>query len=86
MPFAWLQSSIPEAVTATFSAKRHAMLQREVKERAALLMRLGHSRQEAAARCRANVAWEYELEPDLPAVAGEIDALVAEVRDRAKIA
>jgi len=86
MPFSWLHPSIPKAVATSFPSKRRAMLQREIKERAALLMRLGHSRAEAAGRCRANVDWEYELETGLPAVADEIDALVAQVFDRAKVA
>ena len=84
MPFSWLHPTIPDAVTGTFAAKRHAMLQKEVRERSALLMRLGHSRAETADRCRANLEWEYELEAD-PAVLGEIVGLVAEVYDRAGI-
>ncbi len=84
MPFPWLHASIPDAVTGTFPGKRHAMLRKEVRERAGLLMRLGHSRQEAAARCRANLEWEFELE-ELPGVVGEIETLVGEVFDHAKV-
>ena len=84
MPFPWLHATIPDDVTGSFPAKRHAMLQREIRERAALLMRLGHSRAATAAACRANLEWEFELEA-LPPVVGEIDGLVAEVYDRAGV-
>ena len=51
MPFPWYHPEIPKAAQSSFAAKRHAMMQRAVRERAGLLMRLGWGRKDAARRC-----------------------------------
>ena len=42
--------------------RRLAMYRTELAERAALLQRLGHSAEQATARLRANVAWDFDVE------------------------
>ena len=56
MTFPWLE---PPAPVADGAARRLAAIQRELRERSALLARLGMSQAEAAARLSARVAWEY---------------------------
>jgi hypothetical protein len=54
------------------------MLRHELEDRAALLHRLGYSKDRAKARLRANVQWDYELhgKPRSPETDREIDKLV----------
>jgi hypothetical protein len=40
--------------------RRLAMYRTELAERAALLQRLGHSAEQATARLRANLAWDFD--------------------------
>jgi hypothetical protein len=81
MPFPWLQSKIVPEFAASLPERRKEMQRREVRERAALLMRLGRSRKEATATCRANLEWEFDGMA-APEVLGEIDALVEQVYTR----
>ena len=43
------------------SARRDEVLRQELEDRAALLCRLGYSKQRTKARLKANVQWDYEL-------------------------
>jgi hypothetical protein len=65
-------------------AKRDEMLRHEMEDRAALLLRLGYSKNDAKARLRANVAWDYELrgKPRSVETDREIDKLVDAVYRR----
>jgi hypothetical protein len=78
--FPWLESS---AGTRDGADPRLAVAQAELRDRAALLHRLGYSAARAAARCRANVAWDYATTPR-PAGLDDaaIKALVDEVYKR----
>lgn len=62
MTFPWLQPSAP---VADGPAHRLAAAQRELRERSALLARLGLSVADATARLSARVAWDYD--PGSPA-------------------
>ncbi len=54
------------------------MYRTELAERAALLCRLGYPREQAAARLRANVAWDFETAGTGSApTAKDIDAVIA---------
>src|SRR2546421_12717698 len=78
-PFEWWQTRRPPPAA---SAKaREAMYLAELRERAALLRRLNYSREEARARLRANLAWDFELS-GTPGFAGKIDGIVDEVYRR----
>ena len=57
MSFPWLQ---PTAPVADGPARRLSAAQRELRERAALLARLGLSVADATARLCARVAWDFD--------------------------
>jgi hypothetical protein len=78
MPFPWLQVPTSTSLKQSQRAKAVDMFRTEVKKRAELLMHLGHSQKNVAARCRDYLSWEFELNGK-PPIAGEVDALVGEV-------
>ena len=75
MPLSYLRPTVPAQVKSTFPAASLAMQRREVSERAALLRRLGYSRDEALRRCQAYEVGHYEPFARSP-VADEVKALV----------
>lgn len=81
MPFPWLHAELPAAVTAAFSGKSRDNLRREVGERARLLMHLGFDEAAAVARCRQDLAWEWEI-PGPPPLLDEVPALVRAIYQR----
>lgn len=60
MPFSWYHPDVPEAYTDAGS-KAEQMYLHELRERAALLMRLGYPKQETKLRLMGNVRWDFEL-------------------------
>lgn len=78
MPFPWISSHIPADYAATFRDKALAMYREEVRQRAELLLHLGYSAQEAMARCRDNLRWDFELNGPCP-IEGEVQKLVQAV-------
>ena len=60
MPFPWYDPDVPIEY-AVRPERATQMYLSEMRERAALLMRLGYSKEEAAARLRGNVRWDFEL-------------------------
>ena len=79
MAFDWMSSPVPTHIHESGAARFKAMQAQDVRERAALLRRLGHSRAYAEFRCRRNVAWAFEVagksllsDADLKAVVGEV--------------
>jgi len=83
--FPYYAYEVPAALHHTFAARAHEMSRREIAERAGILMRLGHSQADVTARLKQYVAWEFELHGK-PAVAAEVDDLVAQVYARAQTA
>ncbi|HEY3355770.1 MAG TPA: hypothetical protein VGQ83_21135 [Polyangia bacterium] len=82
MPFPWLHPSIPTEYRKTFARKAEAVFVQELEERAALLQRLNYSKQDAAARLRANVRWEHEPRPAPSKLIERVDAIVDAVYAR----
>jgi hypothetical protein len=77
-PFDWMEPKRnPEAARAQ-RGRREAMYRTELEERAALLQRLGRSRESARARLAANVAWDFER-GDSPIAPAQLDAIVDRV-------
>jgi hypothetical protein len=77
-PFDWMEPKRnPEAAKAQ-RGRREAMYRSELEERAALLQRLGRSRDEARARLRANMAWDFERGGS-PLGPAQVDAIVDKV-------
>ena len=60
MPFPWYHPDVPREYTDR-PDKALQMYTLELKERAALLMRLGYSQEETIVRLRGNVRWDFEL-------------------------
>jgi hypothetical protein len=63
------------------SARAREVKRQEVRERAALLLRLGRTREEAVARCRQNLRWDYALHGE-PELLGEVEKIVSDVYRR----
>lgn len=85
MSFSWMNADVPRAYQETSAGKALAQYRDEVKKRAALLMHLGFSEAETAARCRENIEWDFELNGRCP-VADEVPELVKAVYRRAHLA
>jgi hypothetical protein len=61
--------------------RRHEMYRKEIEDRAALLMRLGHAASAVKARLKKAVEWDFDLHAR-PDHAGEVDRIVDEVYKR----
>lgn len=59
MPFAWYHAET--AHDQQSSAKAREMYERELADRAALLLRLGFAKKDVLARLTANVQWDFDL-------------------------
>lgn len=81
MAFDWMHPRIPDSFRASWPDKGREAARREIRERASLLMRLGRTKKEAAARCRQNLEWDWDLSGK-PPLLGEVDGLVDEVYRR----
>ena len=62
----------------TERSRREAMYRTELEERAGLLQRLGHSREQARARLAANLEWDFGAAPS-PLAPAALDAIVERV-------
>ncbi len=70
--FDWWTPRVPQAWRQRAAEAGRRALERDVRERAALLGRLGRGQAEVLARCRQNLAWEFDR---LEAPAGVEEAL-----------
>lgn len=77
MPFSWFHPNVPTEYTDA-GQKAERMYIHELRERAALLMRLGYTKDEARARLKGNVQWDFELHGK-PGHLGRIDEVVESV-------
>src|SRR5437588_11712646 len=77
-PFDWMEPKRNPAHARTLAAKRQAMYESELGDRAALLQRLGLSRQAARARLGARLAWDFEGRPT-PVGDQQLDAILDRV-------
>lgn len=57
----------------------HRQTEQAVRDRAAMLRRLGYDQPYVTARAHADLAWEYECTGTSPLDAKEVDALIARV-------
>lgn len=76
-----MEPKIGKAVRRRASARTREAGRRELRERARILMNLGYSQAEAAARCKRTLEWEHDLGPGT-SLAGDVDAIVREVYER----
>jgi hypothetical protein len=82
MSFPYYASHVPADLKATFAPRALEMERKEIRERAGILMRLGHTQPDVTVRMKQYVAWEFEMHGK-PAVAAEVEELVAGVYSRA---
>ena len=61
--------------------RRQQMYKKEIEDRAALLMRLGHSAKDVKARLKKSVDWDFDLQ-DAPKHADDVDKIVDGVYKR----
>ena len=81
MPFDWLHPKVGRPRSS--AAAREEVYRQELKERAALLYRLGFSGAQAKERLAARVAWDYEVgSAKAPVNAAEVATLVDQVYAR----
>ncbi len=84
MPFDYMYSDVPQRFTSA-PEKAKAMYRRELVERAAMLRRLGYTRDEARVRLETNFEWDWEVNETPVELAGlqdEIRSVVEEVYSR----
>jgi hypothetical protein len=81
-PFDWMQPRRAVGQAGKDKTSRETMYRTELEERAALLHRLGHGKQQTRARLAANLAWDFapDASPLTPAV---LDAIVDRVYGQA---
>jgi hypothetical protein len=77
-PFDWMEPRRNPEHVKTEKARREAMYRTELEERAALLHRLGHSRDAARARLAANLEWDFPGGSG-PVAAGALDGIIDRV-------
>ena len=78
MAFPWYQPDVPSRF-ALASNKAATMYETELRERAALLMRLGYSKEEAKIRLRGNVRWDFELQKNAAPHLAKVELIVDKV-------
>lgn len=61
--------------------RRQQMYKKEIEDRAALLMRLGHTAKDVKSRLQKSVDWDFDMS-DSPKHAGEVDRIVDNVFKR----
>jgi hypothetical protein len=76
--FDWLEPRRNPEADKSQQARREAMYRLELEERAALLHRLGHSKERARARLAANLDWDFSPGPS-PLSPAALDAIVDRV-------
>lgn len=75
MPFDWMEPKRNPEFVRTLKAKREAMYRTEIEERAALLQRLGHTRDNVHRRLTAQIGWDFEQStPPFPGA--QVDAIL----------
>ena len=82
-PFDWMEPSVPEGQAARERRTSLSATEREMAERAGLLLRLGYSLADAQMRVRGNLLWDFEVQ-GRPALVSRADQIVARVYDRTK--
>lgn len=80
MSFCWMDDG-PQAQEVAGGASREAAAEAEVRERSALMRRLGRSKAEAIHRCLGNVAWAYSVAGTPALTPAQIRKIVASVYD-----
>jgi len=78
MPFDWMEPHRPAARARVDAERRASMYRAEIEERAALLGRLGHTRDTVRARLAANLTWDFSA-AKRPLTDADLDAILDRV-------
>jgi hypothetical protein len=78
MPFDWMEVKRNADHTKGLHKKRIAMYRSELEERAALLHRLGYTREKTRSRLTAQIGWDFEHQKS-PVPASDVEAIVDRV-------
>jgi hypothetical protein len=81
-PFDWMEPRRAVGQATKDKARREAMYRTELEERAALLHRLGHDKQQTRARLAANLAWDFAPEAS-PLAPAALDTIIDRVYGQA---
>ena len=81
MSFDWYESTSPKSFPGNWAERAREATRHEVRERAALLMRLGRTQDQAIERCQQNIRWQYGAGSSA-SVLDEVEGLVQEVFGR----
>ncbi len=79
MSFDWMDAARPAGAAERGAKARRAQCVAEIRERAALLRRLGHDHDYTLRRCITNQAWAWESSGTPPVSEDEIRAMVGGV-------
>ena len=77
MAFDWMTTAPPSPKRSSADAYAD-----EIRERAGLFRRLGHSKAIAVHRCLGNIAWAFSQSGQPPLSAAEVRKIVSEIYDR----
>ncbi len=59
-PFDYYRPSLPDTLDKELKGRSTEAFEAEIAQRAALLQKLGYSKDQTAARIKANIAWEFD--------------------------
>ena len=82
MPFCWLEENEDRVDRDTADAREMAT-ERELRERAALMRRLRHSKADAVHRCMGNLAWAFSVSGQPAVSPARVRKIVSEVYGKA---
>ena len=82
MPFCWLDENDTPQRPST-GAERAAATETEIREKASLMKRLGHSKADAVHRCMGNVAWAFSVAGQPAVTPARIRKIVSAVYGKA---
>ena len=82
MPFCWMDEQ-EDTNGSSGSLAREEATEMEIRERAAVMRRLGHSKADALHRCMGNLAWAFSVSGQPAVSPARVRKLVGEVYGKA---
>ena len=82
MPFCWMDEKV-EGPGPTKGVSREDATVAEIRDRAAVMRRLGHSKADAIHRCMGNLAWAFSVSGQPAVSPARVRKLVGEVYGKA---
>ena len=82
MPFCWKDEKGPQKNVSEGGAREDATIV-EIRDRASMMRRLGHSKADAIHRCMGNIAWAFSVSGQPAVSPARVRKLVGEVYGKA---